>query len=30
VGVDHKTVGSYFAILEVTPLGFMLEPWQAP
>jgi predicted AAA+ superfamily ATPase len=21
VGVDHKTVGSYFAILEDTPLG---------
>jgi uncharacterized protein len=27
VGVDHKTVGSYFEILEDTLLGFMLEPW---
>lgn len=29
VGVDHKTVGSYFEILEDTLLGFMLEPWHA-
>ena len=27
VGVDHKTVGAYFEILEDTLLGFMLEPW---
>jgi predicted AAA+ superfamily ATPase len=27
VGVDHKTVASYFEILEDTLLGFMLEPW---
>lgn len=29
VGVDHKTVASYFEILEDTMLGFMLEPWHA-
>jgi len=29
VGVDHKTVASYFEILEDTLLGFMLEPWHA-
>jgi len=29
VGVDHKTVGGYFEILEDTLLGFMLEPWHA-
>lgn len=29
VGVDHKTVGSYFQILEDTLVGFMLEPWHA-
>lgn len=29
VGVDHKTVASYFEILEDTLLGFMLEPWHS-
>jgi uncharacterized protein len=29
VGVDHKTVASYFEILEDTLLGFTLEPWHA-
>ena len=29
IGVDHKTVASYFEILEDTHLGFMLEPWHA-
>ena len=29
VGIDHKTVASYFEILEDTLLGFMLEPWHA-
>jgi len=27
VGVDHKTVASYFQILEDTLLGFLLEPF---
>ena len=27
VGADHKTVASYFEILEDTLLGFMLEPY---
>ena len=29
IGVEHKTVASYFEILEDTLLGFMLEPWHA-
>lgn len=29
IGVDHKTVASYFEILEDTHLGFMLNPWHA-
>lgn len=29
VGVNHKTVASYFQILENTLLGFTLEPWHA-
>ncbi len=28
VGVDHKTVASYFSILEDTLVGFILEPFQ--
>ncbi len=28
VGVDHKTVISYFSILEDTLVGFLLEPFQ--
>ncbi|OFZ81452.1 MAG: hypothetical protein A2583_09355 [Bdellovibrionales bacterium RIFOXYD1_FULL_53_11] len=27
VGVDHKTVGEYFSILEDTLLGFLLHPY---
>jgi len=29
IGTDHKTVSSYFEILEDTLLGFLLEPYHA-
>ena len=29
IGADHKTVSSYFEILEDTLLGFLLEPYHA-
>ena len=29
IGTDHKTVASYFEILEDTLLGFLLEPYHA-
>lgn len=29
IGADHKTVSSYFGILEDTLLGFLLEPYHA-
>lgn len=29
IGADHKTVSSYFEILEDTQLGFLLEPYHA-